>query len=103
MAFHRMTDSNASSCLEGRIDFWIPGVFVRPIFDPAKTGHTTGNIVRHAGRSYALLRLKSGEVGQFACEHLEPAPEIEARVEAVGSLRLAGRGNTSIAQFSPRR
>ena len=85
-----MTDSSASSDLEDQIDFSVAGVLVRSIFDPAKTGHTTGNVVRHAGRSYALLRPKSGEIGQLPCEHLEPVPAVETRVEAVGSLRLAG-------------
>src|ERR1700730_2948585 len=85
-----MTDSSASSGLEDEIDFSVEGVLVRSIFDPAKTGHTTGNVVRHAGRSYALLRLKSGEIGQFPFEHLEAVPAVETRVEAVGSLRLAG-------------
>jgi hypothetical protein len=87
---HRMTDLDASRGVEGYFDLSIPGILVRSIFDPAKTGRTTGDIIRHAGRNYALLRLKSGEVGQFACEHLEPVPEVETRVEAVGSLRLAG-------------
>jgi hypothetical protein len=90
-----MTDSIASTEHQGQIDFSIQGVFVRSIFDPAKTGHTTGNIVRHAGRSYALLRLKSGEIGQFPCEHLELVPTVESRVEAVGSLLLAGPASDS--------
>ncbi len=85
-----MPDSSASTEHQGQIDFSVHGVLVRSIFDPAKTGHTTGNIVRHAGRSYALLRLKSGEIGQLPCEHLELVPTVESRVEAVGSLRLAG-------------
>src|SRR4051794_8767891 len=85
-----MTDSSASIDLEEQIDFAVAGVLVRSIFDPAKTGHTTGNLVRHAGRNYALLRLKSGEIGQFPCEQLELVPTIETRLEAVGNLRLAG-------------
>ena len=63
-----MTDSSASTGLEDQIDFSVAGVLVRSIFDPAKTGHTTGNVVRQPGRSYALLRLKSGEIGQFQPE-----------------------------------
>ena len=38
-----MADSSASSGLEDQIDFSVAGVLVRSVFDPAKTGHTTGN------------------------------------------------------------
>ena len=88
--FDGMTDTRATSGLEGEIDFSLGGIFVRSIFDPAKAGHTTGNIVRHAGRSYALVRLNSGEIAQFPCEQLELVPEIETRVDAVAKYRFAG-------------
>jgi superfamily II DNA or RNA helicase len=85
-----MTDTRATSGAEGEIEFSLAGIFVRSIFDPAKAGHTTGDVVRHAGRSYALVRLKSGEIAQFPCEQLELVPEIETRVDAVAKFRFAG-------------
>jgi hypothetical protein len=85
-----MTDTRATSGLEGEIDFSLAGVLVRSIFDPAKAGHTTGDVVRHAGRSYALVRLKSGEIGQFPSEQLELVPETETRVDAVAKFQFAG-------------
>src|SRR5262245_35861043 len=85
-----MGDSNPSSGHELSVDFSVADIFVRSILNPAKTGFTTGRVVRLAGRDYALLRLKSGEIGQVPCEHLELVPEIETRADAMGSLRLAG-------------
>lgn len=88
-----MGDSSPANGSRLSIDFSVPDIFVRSILNPAKTGHTTGRVVRQAGRDYALLRLKSGELGQVPCEHLELVPEIETRTEAVGKLRLAGPQN----------
>lgn len=72
------------------IDFSISGILVRSIFDPAKTGRTTGEIINFAGRSYARLQLKSGEISQVPCEQLERIPEVETRLDAIAALRLSG-------------
>lgn len=79
-----------SGQVEEPIDFSIPGISVRSIFDPAKTGRTTGEVIGFAGRRYARLRLKSGEISQVLCEQLERVPEVETRLDAIGALRLAG-------------
>jgi hypothetical protein len=64
-------NSLVSSQVDDSIDFSIRGILVRSISDPAKTGRTTGEIMRFAGRSYARLRLKSGEISQVPCDQLE--------------------------------
>jgi hypothetical protein len=71
-------------------DFSTPGINVRSVFDSAKSGHTTGRVVRHAGRDYAFVRLKSGETAQFPCEHLEPVPDKETRGDSFKNFRFAG-------------
>src|SRR5262249_4493237 len=55
-----------------------------------KAGHTTGRVARRDGRDYALIRLASGEITQYACEQLELVPEFETRADAVARFRFAG-------------
>ncbi|MDI2073065.1 SNF2-related protein [Bradyrhizobium sp. Mp27] len=83
-------NSLSSGQIEDQVDFSTPGILVRSIFDPAKTGRTTGETMSFAGRRYARLRLKSGEISQVPCEQLERVPEVETRLDAVAALRLSG-------------
>ncbi len=46
--------------------------------------------MRLGGRSYARVRLKSGEISQVLCDQLERVPEMENRVDAIAALRLSG-------------
>jgi hypothetical protein len=85
-----MADSPTIGGSDQEIDFSVAGVFVRSIFDPAKAGLTIGEVVHHAGRSYALVRFKSGEIAQCPCEQLELVPETETRADAVAKFRFAG-------------
>lgn len=66
------------------------GIHVRSLYDASKSGHTIGRVIRHAGRDYAFVRLKSGETAQYPCEQLELVPEIETRANAVADFRFAG-------------
>lgn len=72
------------------VDFSQPDIRVRDIFDPAKTGHTTGRVVRHAARDYAFIRLRNGEIAQIPCEHLEVSPEKETREDAIRRFQFSG-------------
>jgi superfamily II DNA or RNA helicase len=72
------------------IDFSTPGLHVRSVFDLAKSGHTTGRVVRHAGRDYTFVRLKSGETAQFPCEHLRLVPQKETRADTFKNFQFAG-------------
>ena len=47
-------------------------------------------MVRHAGRDYAFVRLKSGETAQFPCEQLELVPHKETRGDTFKNFRFAG-------------
>lgn len=72
------------------IDFAIPNIQVRSIFDSSKAGLTTGTVKRLGGRNYVLIRLPSGETEPFPESHLELAPEAETRASAIKKGRFAG-------------
>jgi len=72
------------------IDFSIPNLRVRVIYDASKVGLTTGRTRNHAGRNYALIRFGGGETEPYPFSQLELAPENETRASAIEKGRLSG-------------
>ncbi|WP_134500735.1 SNF2-related protein [Microvirga pakistanensis] len=72
------------------IDFTVPNIRVRVIYDASKVGLTTGRTRKYAGRNHALIQFVSGEIEPYPFGQLELAPENETRASAIQKGRFSG-------------